>query len=497
MNKDIKMIVEALRAMSEINDSYSESLNGMCDILESLTHKIIRVETTLSELISKFDMLLAVNKVIDLKDESAKDEPEKAKAKKGTTEFFAPGKAKVIGNTLNTLVKSGDKDIDEVIEGCVDAINRDDFKKALHRMPINFSEFIAFAALNRRIITMIAKSKLSDSEKDLKMDELIGDFKSQIVDRVDDILSSDLSVAKKEKNILDITTAYIKKCANEMDEDTNSDTATAKDTHSSLLERSRKSFISIFHREPKNDEELETFDNLNHKIARLLITGDKDDRHKAISMMNKFIDDYILTDGYLLTTEDIDRIENSIDIAGKIANIANDSDEAKAELSNLLGGVADDETTDKIIRDFKNLFGEDVDDKKITVKKITANKKSLPDELIERLVGDEGEKHTLDDGSTIRKVVVDSPEKFRNMMKFVEAASGTEGVDEVLDTLTQLGYFDKDKEDDDDEDAPEVLDTGDVFEINGEVVFNDEADTNKSESETNAEPDTNENDKEE
>ena len=82
-------------------------------------------------------------------------------------------------------------------------------------------------------------------------------------------------------------------------------------------------------------------------------------------------------------------------------------------------------------------------------------------------------------------------------MKFVEAASGTEGVDEVLDTLTQLGYFDKDKEDDDDEDAPEVLDTGDVFEINGEVVFNDEADTNKSESETNAEPDTNENDKEE
>ena len=69
MNKDIKMIVEALRAMSEINDSYSESLNGMCDILASLTHQIIRVETTLSELIRKFDMLLAVNKVIDFKDE--------------------------------------------------------------------------------------------------------------------------------------------------------------------------------------------------------------------------------------------------------------------------------------------------------------------------------------------------------------------------------------------------------------------------------------------
>lgn len=496
MSNDIKIIVEALQAMSEINDSYGESLNGMCDILESLTHKIIRVEARLSELISKFDMLLSVNKVIDLKDASAKDESEKVKAKKGTTEFFAPGKAKVIGNTLNVVAKLGDKDIDEVIDEYVDAINRDDFKKAFHRMPVNFSEFIAFAALNRRIITMIAKSKASDSEKDLKMDELIDDFRSNIINHVNDILDSDLGIAEKEKNISDITTAYIKKCTNEMDEDTNSDTATAKDTHSSLLERGRKSFINIFHREPKNDEELETFDKLNHKIAKLLITGDSDDRHKAISMMNKFIDDYILTDGYLLTTEDIDRIENSINIAGKVANITNNSDKAKAELSNLLGGVADDETTDKIIRDFKNLFGEDIDDKKITVKKITANKRSLPDELIERLVGDEGEKQTLDDGSTIRKVVVDSPEKFKNMMKFIEAASGTEGVDEVLDTLTQLGYFDKDKEDGDDEDVPEAFDAGDVFEVNGEIVFNDEADTNKSESETNAEPDTNENDKE-
>lgn len=458
MSKDTKMIVEALKTMSEINDSHGESLKGMCDILESLTHKIIRIEANLSELINKFDKLLAVNKTIDSKDEAPK------------TEFFAPGKAKVIGSTINAMAKLKDRDVDRIIDEYIDAIDRNDFKKAFHRMPVSFSEFIAFAALNHRIVTMIVKSKISDSEKDLKMDEFIDDFRSSVVDCVNDILDSDLSAAKKEKRIRDITTAYTQKCVKEIDKMDEGE-AEANDTRSSLLERSRESFISIFHRKPKNDDELKAFDKLNHKIAGLLVTGDKDDRNKAISMMNQFIDEYILTDGYTLTKEDIDRIENSISVAGEVANLTDEKDEAEAELKSLLDGIADDKTTNKIIRDFKNLFGKDIDDKKITVKKIVTDKKSLPDELVERLVGEEGEKHTLDDGSTIRKVVVDSPEKFKNMMKFIEAASGTEGVDEVLDTLTQLGYFDKDKEDG--EDAPDAEGTGDVLEVNGETTFNE------------------------
>lgn len=441
----IKAIRNLASGFNNIVDANTKSLKAVVEALEDIdeTHnnislKLKRINDRLNAIESKIDSLMPDKSgAKDVRDddeanfEKMLDDIQKAltdNAKKNISKSKPkPSKSKLIREAVDDAIGLHSCTEDEAADFFARNIGVDDFKMVFGRMPNNDAEIEDFKNINRKICKIaVAKNGKSDKQRDAEISDALDEFYCANVLSDDDRETLSRLSNKEVDEMLDSFNEFYN-------------------------DNAAKHFKKLFGRKPKNEEELNEFKNINSIVAKNILSGDRNGAEDK-KLMNAFIDKYILPDAF---SEDEDIDDDIVDIAHKFGE----------DVSRFLKGEGKDDDNDD----------DNEDEPGHIVKKIYATKCGVPKEMIERMVDeDTAFTRTLKDGSTVKGVVIDSPEKFNNMMKFIKAAAGSEGVDEVLDTLTQAGYFD----DKDNEEKHTGIEA-DAYEVNdgdGDVDSGDNSD---------------------
>lgn len=417
----IKVIRDLVSGFSNIVDANTKSLKAVVEALEDIDEshnkislRLKRIDSRLDTIESKIDSLIPdkggvkdddevnLEKMLNDIREAINDNANKhfLKSLKSKPK---PSKSKLIREAVDDAIGLHSCTEDEAADFFAKNIGVDDFKMIFGRMP-NDAEIEDFKNINRKICKIaVAKNSKSDEQRD-----------SEISDVIDEFYCANVLNDDGRETLSQLSDKEVNELLDSFNEFYNNNGA--------------EHFKKLFGRKPKNEEELNEFKRINDIVAKNILSGDRNSTEDK-KLMNAFVNKYILPNAF---AEDEDIDDDIADIARKFSN----------DIDKLLSG--------------EGAENEDEEPTRI-VKKIYAKKHSVPKEMIERMVDEDASfTKTLKDGSTVKGVVIDSPEKFNNMMRFIKAAAGSEGIDEVLDTLTQAGYFDSESSDDSDKEVIDV-----------------------------------------
>ena len=404
----IKVIRDLVSGFNNIVDANTKSLKAVVEALEDIDESHNEISLRLKRISSRLDTIESkIDSLIPDKG-SVKDDDE---VNLGNKHFLKslkskpkPSKSKLIRETIDNAIGLHSCTEDEAADFFAKNIGVDDFKMIFGRMPNDDSEIEDFKNINRKICKIaVAKNSKSDEQRDSEISDVIDEFYCANVLNDDDRETLSQLSDKEVNELLDLFNEFYNN-------------------------NGAEHFKKLFGRKPKNEEELNEFKRINDIVAKNILSGDRN-RTEDKKLMNAFVDKYILPNAF---AEDEDIDDDIADIARKFSN----------DIDKLLSG--------------ENGKDEGKEPTRI-VKKIYAKKHSVPKEMIERMVDEDASfTKTLEDGSTVKGVVIDSPKKFNNMMRLIKAAAGSEGINEVLDTLTQAGYFDSESSDDGDKEVIDV-----------------------------------------